>query len=226
MMQIEINPFASKYTSPQTCLYVEGQHSRQLLGALVHGLNMMQCVQVVGPHGAGKTTFAVNAAKRLSSRFRQARMITLRRSTASRRVSWSIASELLFSDQTDSDLELVILDGLEQLTFLHRMCLVQAFRDKQTNLIVTCHKPVSFIRHRLDFRPSVSTFRSIANTLLENADFDLSDEETDAVFQLCGGNYRTGLSMLYDRYTAKAQSYSRHVWTDGNRICLPGMGNI
>jgi hypothetical protein len=197
--KFDLNPFSSRFVSPLTCQFVGDQKLRGEIEFLVDAIAQKGCAQIVGPHGTGKTTLAVQSANKLSDRFRSGRIITIRRSQAVWPVEISVTSQILFENESDSwGPKLVVLDGLEQLSLLHQCYLLRSFRQRKVSLIVTSHRPVWLIRDRITLEPSAEQFQSIARMLVSQTGFKLEDEVINSVYFRCLGNYRDGLSLLYD----------------------------
>ncbi len=99
--------------------------------------------------------------------------------------------------------KIVLLDGGEQLSGLHRTLLIRAARRKKIGLILTTHSRLSIVPLIAELHPDLDHFLAIARKLQQRADRPLSDAQLRSAYQQCGGDYRLSLRRLYDVYAGQ-----------------------
>ena len=133
---IRSNPFSTRYVQPGACDYLlpDGETWAQRIEFFEANQGR---VQVVGPHGAGKTTFVKALLRRLNG--------------------WMIKSAFLAADERDSTIveeafhelvkvassnlrPLLVVDGFEQLSWWRRLSLVYRTNLHRMGLMVTTHR--------------------------------------------------------------------------------------
>ena len=195
---LNINPFSSRFVSPFSCEFIEDQANGYCVDEIASQLMLSKCVQIVGPHGCGKSTFAWQVAKRLEKHVRQIRVVTMRPQGRWRGKIDVVTQSPGDMAQQRALKNLYIVDGLEQLSAVSRNGLVHALKSGNNYSLLTTHRPLWFVRTRVAMRPSEELFRKMALALASGTDFQLTDELIASVYDQCGGNYRHGLSLLYD----------------------------
>ena len=158
-----INPFSSRFISPLTSDYLQHESERQKLDQAVRQIQDEKFLQIVGQHGSGKTMAAIEIAKRIGEGCEAIRLITVKPG-----MSW--LHSIIVSDQLDDHTtsqgletakrktEVTILDGLEQLNFVARICLIMSLRNSSDYVIVTTHRPLWFLGTPIHVRPDTRTF--------------------------------------------------------------------
>ena len=151
------NPFAVTFVQPSVMSYrfVNDANSAEALAQQF--LAAGGCGQIVGPHGSGKTTltygieralFDITGQERLVHRvnIRMGGQIALPRPAQSAFVPNQLPEESLKNQPAEgTPKKLLILDGLEQLTWVQKLLLVKNCRRTGWEMLVTTHRAVGGI---------------------------------------------------------------------------------
>ena len=208
----ELNPFSSRFVSPASCDFVADENNGQLLDDGEAKLRRFRSLQIIGPHGSGKSATAVELARRIRNRLAIV-LYTVRIQHRWRRgphvstmaLDQREAGQARWQARWGTDAaprRISILDGLETLSLLHRILVLRALRRNSDYVIVTTHRRFLWIRPTLILRPSPEQFRAIAHRLLRHHPHSIDNKMIDSIYRHCGGNYRTGLARLYDEFSA------------------------
>lgn len=103
--------------------------------------------QIVGPHGSGKTTLIRHLSRQLQQRFAHVEFLIIRGvrevQICQRLLSTSPAPASEVGDGDGLGNALLVIDGVERLSWLQRMLLVADCRRKRIGLLVTTHRAIS-----------------------------------------------------------------------------------
>lgn len=179
------NPFATKYIKPGAIPFLFDQD--ELLDSVLSKFEQHKCVgQIVGPHGSGKSTL-VCTMEDYGWMFDNVRRVTIRGPKDVKAIG-ELEGEL---SQT-----LMVVDGLERLSWLHRWLLVRFLKLKAAGLLVTTHKIIRGLPVIFQTTPSYESFRRLVAQLQPE---DLLDEAIiSACYQHHAPDVREALMELYD----------------------------
>ncbi len=184
--------------------------------------------QIVGPHGAGKSTLTRSMETCVRSEFDVVLRLTIRNGSASRRLSqrldFDISRPGSQSRQFPTARRLYIIDGLERINWLNRWLLVQNCKSLGFGLLVTSHRKLHRIPMLAEISPSTDTLHQVVDYLLDQNPlparilhrFDL--RTIDIAYQQSGGNLRESLMLLYDEFEKLRRRSSVEVGSDSQPI--------
>lgn len=202
---------------------------------------------IIGAHGIGKTTLAIDLARRLSGNH-PVLLVTIR----SRRSnlldgcwpSTSIEVAEVLPDGDHRSLEdalaylkpseflnkfrsvcqrqpIWIIDGWERLGWWHRQRWAREFRKVSAKLLVTLHTELDIgIPVLVRLEPNRQQFVELAAALQASSELRLADEELTNAWAECRGNPRAALDRLYDTYEQRRKRIESDSATHLNR-CDP-----
>lgn len=210
-MAAKSNPFASHRIRPDQVDFIGPWDEVEQCVARFETCGRMG--QIVGPHGAGKTTFTFAMERWLAPSTSRIRRIIIRENqqiqTSIREITGSlggnettqIAKPLVASvnakNVKNASGELLIVDGIERISRLNRWLLMRSCRLEKFGLIVTTHRPIRGLPILHCIQPDVMNFREMVNRLSPDT---FSQEEIDRVFYDHDGDQREALLSLYDRF--------------------------
>jgi hypothetical protein len=217
---MNLNPFSTRFTNPGSSAIVHGadwlqsgsgQDVDQLARAFLRcgGLG-----QIVGPHGCGKSALGLALLRRLDPDRVPASMVIVRKQsgvplalqTSQTLTPLSAPNPSVALDQRCPLNRIILLDGGEQLSLLHRFLMILAARRLNTGLVLTTHRALAGIPLIATLQPSIDHFVEIAGRLQQNAPMRLTDAQIRAAYLECNGDYRLSLRMLYDQYARQIHS--------------------
>ena len=198
-----LNPFSSRFVTPSTCSYVQDPAMAMHVDNAAQQLARTRCLQIVGPHGCGKTTFAIQIARQMHRAIDRIRLVTIKPGQTWTRLpkifSQSNDGRSAVYDRQSTLLPCVIIDGVELLSPIARLCLIQSLKRCGGWTIFTLHRPTWLIRSRVTIEPSFGQFRRIALNLAARSTCQISDELMQTTYCRSNGNYRAAMSLLYDQ---------------------------
>ncbi len=188
------NPFATCFTRPGEIPFVDDLLDISFLAKQVAESN--RALQIVGPHGSGKTTLTIEIARALMPRGFETTWLTIRKSSFQ---SQLIRNEYLSDQKIDvnkSNQKLVVVDGIESIGLAARVALIGNL-SKRAKVLLTTHRKRLGATLLCRTKPSLKTFRKLCNDLCP----EMSNEcpsAIDAAFHAENGNYREAFFRLYD----------------------------
>ncbi len=202
------NPFATRFVGPGRlpCLGVSDEEF-SALSLRWRGAGWIG--QIVGPHGAGKTTLTYGLEEFLGRRsgdddFRlRFRRLTLR--PADRWPTVDVLAVHAGRDlrQHDALHRTWVVDGIESLSPLNRLALINFCRHHRIGLILTTHRAIPGVRVLQRLVPNVQRLREISDALTDwIAASPLDESLLRQVFEETEGNLRESLMRLYDWWEA------------------------
>jgi hypothetical protein len=159
--------------------------------------------QIIGPHGSGKSTITESFAKFLNLTGTHVIKHVIHDHT--RRLSRSLSEEIRniedfqTAESRKTKRNVVIFDGYEQLSYCSRVRLRKLCRQKNCGLLITTHKPQSFVGPIL-FRTDTSdaTVEKLVSYLLDDSRIFPGDSLLRSLRRKHNSNIRAILDSLYD----------------------------
>jgi ABC-type phosphate/phosphonate transport system ATPase subunit len=187
------NPFSTCFTAPGQIEFVESDYAVDDLAGRI--ASDKRCFQVVGAHGSGKTTLTIAIANRLQGidchwiTFRQAKRLSF--------------PNVQFQDYPkrietrDATRSVIFIDGIECLSWLQRMTMLQAMSNSKWQPVVTSHRRLVGIAVLAELKSTLDSFRRLAMELHAEKS-RVWDEAIESAFHDNNGNVREGFFQLYD----------------------------
>ncbi|MEM9410464.1 MAG: hypothetical protein AAGA30_05090, partial [Planctomycetota bacterium] len=95
---------------------------------------------------------------------------------------------------------LIVIDGIERLSAIHRLALFSYARRNQIKILVTTHRKLLGVDTLVSLRPNLNDFKKIVGRLLGD-DLDQMPLETiTRAFHCSKKNYLVAIRQLYDAY--------------------------
>jgi len=185
------NPFSTRYVRPGAMAYqfAAGDSAAAMIDRLA------ACggwAQIVGPHGAGKSTLVATLVKSLRQSGRATCVFSLVDRQRRMPADWV---EQARGARPDT----VVVDGYEQLSRWNRWRLKARCRRAGWGLLVTAHQSVGFAT-LARVVPSLAVARAVVGLLVRGDRVSVTDSDVAECFRAAGGNLRETLFALYDRY--------------------------
>lgn len=213
------NPFSTRFLSPGKISFV-GIDEPALDRLAERFIRQRGNGQIIGPHGTGKTTLTFELEKRIvrlnatSVQYRFVRKTIGPKQTI--RSAQSLASFEIGADRrllhrhSPNPKTILVLDGIELLSWFQRIALIKTCRQKQIGLVVTSHRFIWGLPKLTTLRSDYRRFESIVQRLTCDCDFQISTERLTTIYQLHQGNIREALMSCYDEFEAsRAKPVSR-----------------
>jgi len=154
--------------------------------------------EIIGPHGAGKSTLVESLHAALGDVGRTVIGCTLTR--GQRRLPLALRANAAWDKRTQ-----VVVDGYEQLGWWQRSSLKRTCRRLGCGLLITAHTSCGL---PTVFRAQTSleqTTRLVSSLLPRHAVSYISTADIEDAFSRHGGNIREVLFDLYDRYERQSR---------------------
>lgn len=188
------NPFASCHIRPGAIPFLfVGDESVAGLVARLRDSGWRG--EVIGPHGAGKSSLVQTLLPALRDAGRQPRLIQLHAGQRRLPCSWR---ELAALPATT----VIVVDGYEQLSRWWRFRLGRLCARRGYGLVVTSHTPMG-LPTLYPFRPNRAAAHAVVEWLLRDRHgpaHAITATDVDDAFDASGGNIRETLFRLYDVY--------------------------
>ncbi|NUO49343.1 MAG: hypothetical protein HOV80_10850 [Polyangiaceae bacterium] len=184
------NPFATRWIRPGATPYLFA-NGGPTLDALVRHVRAGKSLEIVGPHGSGKSTLIEALLAALSAAEIPWRASSLHDGGMARRTRSSAGVGARVHS----------IDGFEQLSWAERAAVRLRARVLAHGLIVTAHAPVGMdLVLRTEVTPDLAV--AVVTRLLERAPPQALVRPTDVLPRLRAhaGNLREALFDLYDAY--------------------------
>lgn len=203
----DTNPFATRFIRPGAIEYLFP--TGQSAASLVEKFGKQDWRgEIVGPHGSGKSTLVAALVPELERAGRKLVRRVIRKDADGKQeasgmevVPPKYTAVMAGSKKWDSA-TLLVLDGIEQLSWWWRRRVRAECRRRGAGLLVTTHQPLDL---PLLFRtqPSEALAQQIVEQLLAADDSPVKPADVAAAFKASGGNLREMLFTLYDVHQSR-----------------------
>jgi hypothetical protein len=181
------NPFSTRYTRPGAIAYLFPP-GETLDGVLARLFAAAGPCEIIGPHGAGKSTLVATLATAIAHRGHP--ILILRPKTA------RLPDDARLIDDLPPG-SFVFCDGYEQLGRWARRRLAKSCENRRAKLVVTAHESCGFTR-LFDVRPGIEIAKRVVHAVIGERRVPISDDDIENAFAATGGNIRETLFALYD----------------------------
>lgn len=184
------NPFSSRYVRPGALpfLFPPGESVETIVARFE---NAGRRGAIVGPHGSGKSTLVETLLPRLRDANREVRMYVLRDGERALRASF---------DTGLAAVDVLIIDGYEQLGLWGRLSLGRAVRRTGCGLLVTSHRSVRGATTLFAARSTAATTAALVEQLSATTGGFVEPQVVVQLFNAHDGDVREVLFALYDLY--------------------------
>ena len=208
------NPFATKFVTPGRLAFA-GLGEKALDGLAETLMRQHGIYQIIGPHGVGKTTLTYDLEERVErlcgsdtafNFFRKTigRSGGVRFANSSHHATWKgdIGENEFAGGDSSSAETLLVLDGVERLSWFQRLALHKSCQRKRIGLLLTTHRRVWGVRTLVELEPDFSRFESVCEELTFGHEFQLASQRLREIFSNAQGNMREALMTCYDDFEA------------------------
>jgi len=184
-----VNPFATRFTRPGAMRF---RCPESLIDSLRKQLLCPEVVQIVGPHGSGKTTLAITLAREL---LQHGIPVQLVQAWSARAIGCRIYS------RGPSSGSVLFMDGFGKLNWLTRMSLRRYCCDNRVTLVPIVHRRLKGVPLLYATIPNAVEFAALSRWLQRNLPRPvISAELAKAAWIRHEGDYREAFMELYDHY--------------------------
>lgn len=190
-----MNPFSSRFIRPGARRYFFPP--KESITSVLERLFEKRVVQIVGPHGSGKSTLVEMICQSIDSEF--AKFVIP--SSCDKNHAFKEVHNKIAASSRD---QLLIVDGIEQLKTSHRRRIIAKCRKQRLFLLVTTHESVG-IDTLIQTATSLNVFRQIVDDMLNgrldsvSGDADLIEiSDIERAFKNSFPDLREALFELYD----------------------------
>ncbi|MDB4396492.1 hypothetical protein N9003_01450 [bacterium] len=197
-MQIERNPYSTCFTKPGKLSFIFPD-SRQPDSLLTEFERNGFQGQIVGPHGCGKTTLTMTLEAYLVSNFAAIRRITVRK-------DGKVSSGIRQENQQDSNRStLFVIDGIENMPWLHRKVFLKFIQTSAGGLLLTTHRAFKGIPVIYQITPSFIIFSNIVSHI--SPDHVIYEQRLKSIFIQNNYSIRESLMSLYTIWEEDRQRF-------------------
>lgn len=199
-----MNPFSSRYIKPGAREYLFP--AGEAIEELIERLGEKRMVQIVGPHGSGKSTLVEMIRKSIECNSSKIVIPSHRDKTDS-------LKEVELAIKNCSGDDLIVVDGIEQLKASRRNRIFAQCQKNNLMLLVTTHESVG-IETLIRTETSFLLFKQMVNEMLQGQSDgsnltdgvrSITDAEIEKVFKEYAPNIREALFALYDIFERRSQ---------------------
>jgi len=200
------NPFATKFVNAGRMAFI-GFEDRALDHLAKKLIEQQGNGQITGPHGVGKTTLTHELETRVArlcgpvsgsnSVFKFVRKtIGAKREIRFAKPVGPVGTAMSFGDDDflSSDSRraktVLVLDGVERLSWFERLALLKTCQRTQVGLLLTSHRRLWGVRTLLELTPDFRRFELVVDTLTSGLEFQLSPERLRKIFTDNDGDMR------------------------------------
>ena len=196
------NPFSTRYVRPGAIPFqYPAAESAVSLVARLRDAGWRG--EIIGPHGAGKSSLLRALVPAIGEAGRQPRLIELHGGDRRIPVAWRDLTA--FSPET-----VLIVDGYEQLSGWTRFRLGRLCARKNLGLLVTSHEATGLPTvYRI--QPDRAAFVAAVEWLLRDrpdTSSRITAGDVDWAFDICSGDIREALFRLYDVYEERRKAHT------------------
>jgi hypothetical protein len=188
------NPFSSRYVRPGAIPFLfDADLSAESLVARLRDAGWRG--EVIGPHGAGKSSLVQTLLPALQVAGRKPELIQLHAGARRLPASWRELAALPAG-------AVIVVDGYEQLSRWTRFRLARLCAKSGYGLVVTSHTPMG-LPTLYEFGVRRAAAHAVVEWLLRDRRVSanpITASDIDEAFDACGGNIRETLFRLYDVY--------------------------
>ena len=206
-----MNPFSSQFVNPQNAQFQtpcairdKYQSDGHAIEHLCNRITNAKVLQIVGPHGCGKSTLACSLASHLIEKFSSLHSVILRRTSGfwqKPELQWNLNKPFEPLGLGSENYErLIVIDGIEAIGPVSRRVFVRQLVNQNCRLLLTTHRRMWGINTLIKLTPTLEHFRQIVNVLQRPSDVHLSSQVIDKAFFDYDGNYRDAMWALYDQW--------------------------
>ena len=193
------NPFSTRFLSPGQLSFV-GLDDQTLDGLAEKLIQQNGNGQIVGPHGTGKTTLTFELQKRIARlNATNTNYRFVRKTVGPRQTIRTSEQAAEFNPHSKT---ILVLDGVELLSWLQRLALIKTCQRKRIGFLVTAHRPVWGLPVLVSTKPDRSQFEAIVRQLTRDCDFQISTDRLNELYTNNNGNIREALMSCYDDFEA------------------------
>lgn len=210
-MPIASNPFSTRNVKPGMIPFL-GLDASSILEMATKLMESHAMTQIVGPHGAGKTTLTFAIQDQLNQLAAAAgkKLIVRRFTVGAGKSIRSIQGTVPIDDGRNGDASLLfVVDGIERMGFLQQLGFLNHCRTHDYRLLATTHRPLKNLQviHRIDSKAEtlVQLVAYLSSELQGQAGFRKSDLE--CLFNEQNGDLRECLMQLYDRFESQCRPH-------------------
>lgn len=183
------NPFETRWIRPDRLEYVTIQQ-KSVPELLEQALDHEKPMEIVGPHGVGKTTLAYSLHREATNRKIDAQLIRCGQSGFDKiRKSLQITGKL------------TILDEYEKLTRWQRFQVKRLTRKSQGKLIVVAHQTQGYSL-LVNLQPDLQAIKAVVKSLQLTHNFPelVQESDVDSLMRQCRQDCREVLFACYDLF--------------------------
>jgi hypothetical protein len=181
------NPFSTRHTRPGALAYLfpPGDSLDGVFGRLFAATGPCE---IIGPHGAGKSTLVATLADAIAARGSETLVL--------RPIESRLPPEATRIEELPRD-AVVFFDGYEQLSRWTRGRLRKACERRGARLVVTGHESFG-LTPLVNVQPDLATAQRVVRSLVGGRTSAICEADVEKAYTATGGNLRETLFVLYD----------------------------